>query len=965
MAQRPKRLRQHRLDIRRRLHVERLTDRRVLAAITGAVFEDLNRSMAQDSGEVAAAARLIYLDTNADGQLNAGESLSLAGPDGTFRFDDLADGEYRVALYNAAATQSQTFPVDAQASPALAVGNQLTAAAALPDGRQLVVGSDITGDQSWIVDADSDTVTPLAFHNGAFGVTVSATGWGQLAIDGDGNGVILEHVANPSSAASIPVRAVDATNVLSRIEVTTTTTSVPADTQVLSSATGVRSVFAWSSTDGLELSLWSNATSTLITSSPINVPAAVELLAFDDAAGLVALRSSDGSVSIHDVDGNFASLYSITDDIGAITIDGERDRLMAYSAADAALKVFRLQDADLIAEIPLDLSTLGSVTSIDMEQQPDALIVLGDSAVQQIKLDQPTSHRVTIAAGADVGGLKFGVVVAGANAAPTYSQLPIFSAVEDQTLNRDAPRALVGSSDVDGDAYVLVQTGAAANGIAEFRTDGSLTYTPSADFNGADSVTVVLHDGQSVSEAYTLTINVAPVADPPIDINVDIGPIREDIAAGTPIGTVEVIDVDGGGHIIAIDDPRFGEQNGQIIFIGGDINFENERLIPLIITGTDPETGETISENASVQVTDANDPITGITPTEAFVFENAPGDIVTELKVLDEDEEQFHTFTVDDPRFIVDSYDLRLADGVAVDYETEREIIVRVTATEFGTGGTYTETITITVRDLPEQPSTLALTDHAVVELTLGDVAGDVLIDGSTPDPRFDLTVDDQRFEIEGTTLKLKEDVFVELAVQSEIQVVITATDSQGEFASIERTFIIAVLPNETPLHNRNDPFDVDHGGSVTAADALAIINYLNVYGPGPVGSGGMGFCYDVNADGFITALDVLLVLNRLDELPSGTVGGEGEGEQIPAPEQQTPIQQRLDQPTGGLQIAVDSSTPAADSSPNQPRDAMFVQWQRDLSRDDDAIASWANNDSVASTADVDESLRLLSDENA
>ncbi len=95
-------------------------------------------------------------------------------------------------------------------------------------------------------------------------------------------------------------------------------------------------------------------------------------------------------------------------------------------------------------------------------------------------------------------------------------------------------------------------------------------------------------------------------------------------------------------------------------------------------------------------------------------------------------------------------------------------------------------------------------------------------------------------------------------------------------------------MENDAPYHNHENPYDVDHSGKVSALDALAIINYLNVYGPGPVGPTDIGYCYDVNADAMVTALDALLVLNELNRIDAGggTVGsgeGPGEGEQVPS----------------------------------------------------------------------------------
>ena len=75
--------------VRRRLLVERLGERRVLAAISGAVFEDADLSLQREVGESAAASRLVFIDANRNDRLDNGEPVSITGEDGSFRFEGL------------------------------------------------------------------------------------------------------------------------------------------------------------------------------------------------------------------------------------------------------------------------------------------------------------------------------------------------------------------------------------------------------------------------------------------------------------------------------------------------------------------------------------------------------------------------------------------------------------------------------------------------------------------------------------------------------------------------------------------------------------------------------------------------------------------------------------------------------------------------------------------------------------
>lgn len=993
--------RRRRVTVRRRPLLERLDDRRVLAAITGAVFQDLNQSLQQDAAEPAAVSRLVFLDTNANATLDIGEPLTIADEAGAFSFEGLADGTYEVRVFDGTTTQQQTFPVeaetglapiaiaggtallptaginggrvltadsvvsadlDAASSSTIPVGNQLLRMQSLPGDRLLVIGGDASATHTaWVVDANSSTPADLSVSGATIG---NATlGNVDLAIDGDGRGVLLVTAAD---ASSVLVRSVDASDTSGSIMVADTGVSVPVDSSVIASSTGVRSVIASPSAGGLLVSLWSNSTGAPIAVSS-DVAGAASLVAFDDAAGILVLRTTDGGVSVHDVNDNFQQTDVISGTIGAVMIDPSRDLLIAHDNDLSALQVISLRDAARIATLPVDLSAIGDVVTLASGSQPDSFLVLGSTGIHEVQLNRPAAHRVTIVGGLDADPISFGVLVIGANTPPRYDELPTLSVDEDETLSLSTGATLAGSVDAEDSDYVLVQQSPAANGVATLNIDGSIQYVPDDDFFGTDTVTVVLHDGQDVSESIVLNIDVRPIPDSPTGVIIQVDPVPENSPIGLPIGGIDIIDVDGGGHVIEIDDPRFGAvPNGiggiDIVILNGPIDFETQSLIPIGITVTDPDTSDVIERNVTLRITDANDPITGILPTEAFVFENAPGDVVTGLIVVDQDGEQSYTFTVDDERFIVEEYDLRLADGVAVDYESESIITVNVTATEVGTGGnSFTQEITITVRDIAEQPQGMTLTDRVVVEFTPGDEAGELKIDGNDPDPRYIFTVNDSRFEVVDGTLKLIDDEFVVRAVEPEIQVTITAQDSIGQFDDIERSFIIDVLGNESPLHNRNDPFDVNHGGDVTAADALAIINYLNDYGPGPVGSGDMGYCYDVNADGFVTALDALLVINRLNQRPGGIVAGgegDGEGEQVPPPSPQAPL------PSRELRIAGDQGGEGEFIGEELQRgevirDATFALWRPSV--DSDTVAGAIESLDASDDSD-DGSLDLLSD---
>lgn len=993
--------------VRRRLLVERLGERRVLAAISGAVFEDADLSLQREVDESAAASRLVFIDSNQNERLDNGEPIAITGEDGSFRFEGLADGRYLLRLFNGTSTQIQTTPVQASVVQAsvegpfwavthaaqlvshdslwfaitdrslligdrtdgqletISLGQQLSKLQTLPDGNVLVVGSDPAGPSSWLVNPFTRSVTVLGSGGESAG-----SGWNDVVLDGQGRGLLLENSEQPFA-----LRSVDASRG-GEVQIATTSTVVPADTQVMTSPSGHRSVLAWAGADGLQLSMWSNVTSSLIADSPVDISGAAELLAFDDDAGLLALRTDTGAVRVHDVDGGFAPLHTLEGIEGPVAMDGSRQLLVGLSADQAMLQLYSLRSGELLGDWAVDLTAVGPVTSIAWQDER-SIAVLGAAGITEIALRKPRAQEVTISDGQDADPVLFGVALRGSNTAPFAVDQPRAVVNEDGVLVEQAPGILAGAFDAQGDQFVVVQRTGAAHGAAVLEYDGAVYYAPQPDFFGTDQVSYWLHDGRSVSDEISLELTVRPVPDAPTGFDITIGTISESIAPGTVVGTIDVVDADGmQGLQLELLDPRFGVDGGQIIFLGGVIDFGSEPSIDLPVKVTDTEAGTTIETVIGISVADPAAPQPKIWPDAAQVAENLSGVLVTFMGVQDRNPPGSYRFSVDDSRFRVVGDQLHLAEGVSLDYETEPIVTLQVTAThKTDSGVSVTEPIEIAVIDVPEQPGTIQLSNDTVMEKVPGDVVGHVTVDGVVPDERFLMTVDDPRFEIVDGILKLLDQQIVEYADQTEIELEIAAHDTQHVFTTISRSFVIHVMENDDPYHNHHNPYDVDHSGQVTALDALAIINYLNTYGPGPINRTDNGYCYDVNADEMVTALDVLLVLNEINriKLNGGTVGsGEGaEGENLPAPGPDT-----TSAPPAAIPGDV-SGTPISSSSEDQ----VFGQWgdaaednTQDLAgfseppaatQDDPADQLSDPSSQDVFVEGVDQTLRLLSDDSA
>ncbi|MDE2593980.1 MAG: tandem-95 repeat protein, partial [Burkholderiales bacterium] len=83
------------------------------------------------------------------------------------------------------------------------------------------------------------------------------------------------------------------------------------------------------------------------------------------------------------------------------------------------------------------------------------------------------------------------------------------------TTNEDKPvSGHVTATDADGDTLTFAKGSDPAHGSVTVNADGTWTYTPAKDYNGSDSFTVTVSDGQSTTTS-TINVGVTPVNDPP------------------------------------------------------------------------------------------------------------------------------------------------------------------------------------------------------------------------------------------------------------------------------------------------------------------------------------------------------------------------------------------------------------------------------------------------------------------
>ncbi|BBA70568.1 Ig domain-containing protein [Geobacter sulfurreducens] len=147
------------------------------------------------------------------------------------------------------------------------------------------------------------------------------------------------------------------------------------------------------------------------------------------------------------------------------------------------------------------------------------------------------SYTVTVKA-ADPAGLfatqSYTLIISSVNRAPAAASQSLTTAEDTaKTLN-------LAGTDADGDTLSYTVTGQPQHGTLS-GTAPNLTYTPAANYHGADSFTFTVNDGTVTSAPATVSITVTPVNDAPVAVNGTLAVTEDTVATGT----LSASDVDG------------------------------------------------------------------------------------------------------------------------------------------------------------------------------------------------------------------------------------------------------------------------------------------------------------------------------------------------------------------------------------------------------------------------------------
>ena len=244
---------------------------------------------------------------------------------------------------------------------------------------------------------------------------------------------------------------------------------------------------------------------------------------------------------------------------------------------------------------------------------PDGTITFTPGA----NFNGPTTVTYTISDGK--GGTSTATVtltVAAVNDVPVAN--PSAATTSEDTAVTLTP--LANDSDADGDP-LTVTAATAANGTVTINPDGTLRYTPNANFNGADTVTYTVSDGRGGTATSTVTVTVAAVNDVPV-ARPDSATTAEDQPVTVPVlgndsdadGTPLIVTAATSPNGIVVINP-----DGTVTFTP-TANFNGTAVITYTVSDGN---GGTATSTSTVTVTPVNDlPVTQ--PDSVITPEDTP-----------------------------------------------------------------------------------------------------------------------------------------------------------------------------------------------------------------------------------------------------------------------------------------------------------------------------------------------------
>ncbi len=422
----------------------------------------------------------------------------------------------------------------------------------------------------------------------------------------------------------------------------------------------------------------------------------------------------------------------------------------------------------------------------------------------------------------DSGGLlteaTFSILIIDVNEAPTAIALSNASIAENLAAN-----ALVGSFstvDVDaGDAFVYTLVpGAGSSDNSNFAmVNNQLQTLSSFDFETKRSYSIRVRsaDKGGLSTETQFVISVTDANDLPTSLQLSANTLNENVPIGSLIGSLSATDPDASDSLTfrfvsgTNDNSKFSLSGNQLLS-AEVFNFELKSSYRVDIQAIDKSLNGPIL-SFLISIVDVNETIVDINLSNSTLDENvAGGSLVGFLTAVDPDVGDIHQFSLtdgsgntDNSKFSLQGNELRVLGSP--NFETQPSFAIRVRGTDRG-GLAFVKNFTVNVRNLPEAPTAILLSNSRIKE-NQGASALIGALSATDPDAGDTLTysfvtgsgsTNNGLFDIVNGNLVAKNSLDFEATPN--LLVRIRATDSTQLFT--EQSFVILVdNVNEAPTN--------------------------------------------------------------------------------------------------------------------------------------------------------------------
>ncbi len=410
-------------------------------------------------------------------------------------------------------------------------------------------------------------------------------------------------------------------------------------------------------------------------------------------------------------------MVNLAEDTGLDDRDGitSNPQVVGYLTDDSRIRKLQAKFAD------------GAYVDIFSFLKPDNSFSLGGKQLARILGDRLRDgyYELTLQAEDKFGNVSESIVKFTLDHTPPNFSLKGNSLVENSPANAvvgtfcidddnpgDPPNysLIAGTGDIDNAAFTIVGNELRIKNSPDFETKP--TY----------SIRVKTTDLVGLCCERTFTIDINNVNESPIALTLSGNTIAENSPTNSLIGTFNTTDPDvGDTHTYSLVAGTGDTDNAAFTLVGKELrinnspDFEAKPTYSIRVKTTDAG-GLSFEQILAIDITNVNEAPVNITLDKNSVLENAVGAMIGNITVTDPDAIAAflnNTLTVSDNRFEVIKNNgvlqLKLKDGLSLDYETEPKVAITLTANDAITSSlTYSKNFTIDVIDVDEKPPSVS-----------------------------------------------------------------------------------------------------------------------------------------------------------------------------------------------------------------------------------------------------------------